>query len=352
MWRDSCFAINMEPLNSARPEDLRTATTDDILIWRDRIVSEAAKHMERAELCEAEACLQLLEGATTDARTLELTDPVLPALVRGRKIVASLDPRRRPSADEVVIIYGNYPHMFGNVVANNPIRRHVADFWRFTHDNVESDPRWAGVDQIFVINMEERLDRYDSVLRELAAAKAPFDRVTRIAAEKPAAGEISQLGGQLACLQSHIQTLRRAQAAGYENILVLEDDFCFTSDIDQHLTDLAAFFEQRYPYWICLIASSKYGAIEPKDDLVSLSFQRVTNTAGHLVSREGIEQLLPVFETSLGRLQTLRNCSTDSVDRCWAVLQSSGKFLVFRRKFGFQGASFSNIEQAVARYLD
>ena len=149
-------------------------------------------------------------------------------------------------------------------------------------------------------------------------------------------------------------TLRLRQGARGKrgHVLVLEDDFCFTSDLEQHLTDLASFFERGYPYWICLVATSKYGAIVPKDDLISLSFQRVTNTAGHLVSREGVERLLPVFETALEHLRTTGDCAANAVDRCWAVLQPSGKFLVFRRKFGFQASGFSDIERSISRYLD
>jgi len=242
--------------------------------------------------------------------------------------------------------------MYGNVVVNNPIRRHVADFWNFRHDEVESDHRWAGVDQIFIINVEERLDRYDSILRELASARAPFDRVTRVPAVKPVPGDTTALGGPIACLRSHIATLRRAQAAQYEHVLVLEDDFCFTSDLEQHLTDLAAFFERGYSYWICLVATSKYCVIVPKDDLISVSFQAITNTGGHVLSREGIERLLPVFESAIERLQATGDCTRYAVDRCWAVLQPSGKFLVFRRKFGFQVANFSDIERTISRYLD
>ena len=331
---------------------MRTATTQQMLDWRDRILSEARAHMQRLEVGEAESWLRQLEGATIDTQTLESTDLYLSAIARDRRIVASFDPSRRPDADEVVIVYGNYPHMFGNVVVNNPIRRHVADFWKFQHDVVESDSRWAGVDRIFVINVDERVDRYDAILRELASARAPFDRITRVSAMKREADDATALGGHIACLKSHIETLRQARAAQYKHVLVLEDDFCFTSDLEQHLTDLADFFNRKYDYWICLIATSKYGAIAPKDDLVSLSFQRVTNTAGHLVSREGLEQLLPVLEAALERLQSTGDCTDNPADRCWAVLQPSGRFFVFRRKFGFQAASFSNIEEAISRYLD
>lgn len=332
--------------------DLASATPADLLAWRDRIIAEAVAQICRSEMLLAVETLRQLEFATTDQRTLELTDPLLPQIAGNRRVIATFDPCRTPGLNEVVIIYGNYPHMFGNVVVNNPIKRHVADFWTFRHECVESDGRWQSVDQIFVINVEGRHDRYDSVLRELATARAPLDRVTRVPAFTKEPGDISQAGGQIACLRSHIETLRRAQAAQFDHVLVLEDDFCFTSDFEQHLTDLRSFFERSYEYWICLVATSKYGAIVPKDDLLSFSFQPCTNTGGYLVSREGAARLLPLFEQALERLILTGDCVANAVDRCWAVLQPSGKFLVFRRKFGFQVSSFSDIERSISRYLD
>ena len=339
------------------PPDLSqpAASTDDLLRLRDEIVREAEARIDAGDTAGAAAVLRRLEAATTDAQTLERTDRWLPKLAAGKRVVATFDPARVPAPDEVVIIYGNYPHMFGNVVVNNPVRRHVADFWMFRHDVVESDARWNDVQQIYIINVEARRDRLDATLRELVAARAPFDRLTVVRATEKAAGDVSQEGGQMACLTSHIRTLRAAQAAGFGRVLVLEDDFCFSSDLDAHLNDLRTFFARRYDYWVCLVATSKYGAVIPKDDLVSFCRQVCTNTGGYLISAEGIAQVLPVFEGALDRIKTTGSLGTyamNAVDRCWAVLQPSGKFLVFRRKFGFQVSSFSDIERSISRYLD
>jgi hypothetical protein len=342
--------VNIE--SPGLPFNLGFASVNDILEWRDRIVGEGAEHIARSMIQEAVEVLRKLEFATVDERTLELTDPFLPRIACGRKVVASFDPLRKPTADEVVITYGNYPHFFPNIVVNNPIKRHVSDFWTFRHDRVEYDVRWESVNQIFVINLEERVDRYDSVLRELASAKAPLNRLTRVPAFTRNSSGSGQEQGTIACLRSHIEALRKAQSAGYGHILVIEDDFCFTSDVEAHLTDLGTFFERDYQYWICLIASSKYGAIVPKDDLISMSYQPCTNAAGYLVSREGLERLLPVFENALDRLKATGDCASCAADRCWAVLQPSGKFLVFRRKFGFQSSSLSDIEGSISRYFD
>jgi hypothetical protein len=332
----------------------RAATTEEVLARRDRILEDVSSHMAGSRLDAAIAALRQLAEVTIDDTTLRLTDPLLKEIAGPRRIIASFDPSRQPGPDEVVIVYGNYPHMFGNVVVNNPIRRHVADFWRFAHDEVEFDARWHGLGRIFVINVDDRRDRHDAVLRELASARAPFHLVTRVSAQpidtRDPGGPPGQ--GQSACLRSHIETLRMARAVNADHVLVLEDDFCFTSDLDAHLSDLQAFIARHYDYWICLVATSKYGSIKAKDDLVAMSFQACTNTGGYLVSRAGIDQVLPLFEGALSRMRATGDFVANAVDRCWAVLQASGKFLVFRRKFGFQAASFSDIERSISRYLD
>jgi GR25 family glycosyltransferase involved in LPS biosynthesis len=328
--------------------------TDDPLYFRDRVIREATQCFGRAQPDAAIALLRNLEFAPIDATTLRLTDPFLRQFIaRGRKIVASFDPARIPSLDEIVIIYGNYPHIFDNIVVNNPMKRHIASFWDIEHDVIEHDERWNPVEQIYVINADSRLDRRDSIFRELSLARAPFGRITRIPAIVPSDPSLSpQLSGTIGCLRSHIEVLRRALARGLDHILVLEDDFCFTSDLNHHMQDLHQFFERRYSYWICLLATSKHGKINQKDDLVSLSLQKCTNAGAYLVSRDGLEQLLPVWETALERLTNTGDTLQYAADRSWSVLQDSGKFLVFRRKFGFQTASYCDIEGSVSRYLD
>jgi hypothetical protein len=241
--------------------------------------------------------------------------------------------------------------MYGNIVIHNPIRRHVSDFWNFRHDRVESDSRWRGVDQVFIVNMDDRPDRWDSVLRELAVAHAPFDRITRVTGVA-IPGNSTSINGTIGCISSHLEVIRRARRANYNHVLVLEDDFTFTSDLEQHLNDLAAFFDRGYDYWICMVAPSKYGPVQPLDDLVSRSFQRVTNTGGYLMSSRGAAELLPVWDAALEGLRSTGEIEKYAADRSWAALQPSGKFWTFRRKFGFQASSYSLIQDKISRSFD
>jgi hypothetical protein len=319
---------------------------------REEAISEASSHFAMSRVAEGVEALRRLRWATIDDSTLARTDVFLSQIAAGRRIVATFDPGRQPAKDEVVIVYGNYPHFYGNVVANNPIKRHVAAFGEFDYDLVEYDRRWDGVGQIYVINADDRADRYDAVMRELATARAPLHRVTRVSATMCRTTGVPHVDGALGCLSSHVDALRRAKAAGFAHTLVLEDDFCFTSDLDEHLDDLRAFLSRDYEYLVCLVATSKYGLVVPSDDLVARSLQPVTNAGGYLVSAAGLERLLPMQELALERLKETGDVATYAADRYWTRLQETGKFLVFRRKLGFQASSFSDIERQISRYLD
>ena len=48
----------------------------------------------------------------------------------------------------------------------------------------------------------------------------------------------------------------------------------------------------------------------------------------------------------------IRESQIYAADRYWAKLQSTGKFLTFRRKLGFQTLNSSAIEQEISHLFD
>lgn len=338
------------PLLSTLPDDELKRL--EPLRLRDRLLGEAAEHFARGRVEEGVAALNRLCLATIDEETLAASDPFLRVIANDRRIVATTDLTRTPSEDEVVVVYGNFPHSFDNVVVNNPIRRHVAGFGELPHDVVESDLRWGGVARIVVINADHRADRLDAVMRELAMAGAPLDRVLRQPAVFEEVTGDKWVDGQIGCLKSHRDSLRLAVPRQGEHVLILEDDFCFTSDLARHLDDLWSFTERRYDYVICLLATSKNGRIEPRDDLVSESRQPCTNSAAYLVSGDHYDRLSAMQENAIEQLIATRDPNRYAADRYWSGLGPEGRLLVFRQKMGFQAASFSDIERRVSRYLD
>jgi len=100
----------------------------DPLVLRDEIVAEASGHFSQGEIELGIAALTKLERGTIDGTTLTKTDPFFALIARNKRIVATCDHRRIPTENEVVIIYENYPHIFENIVINNPIKRQIATF--------------------------------------------------------------------------------------------------------------------------------------------------------------------------------------------------------------------------------
>jgi hypothetical protein len=331
-------------------DDNRSASR--LLLQSDEIVSRAEVLFKEGESTNASSVLQSLRFGTVDENVVSRTDAFISLIARGRRVIATSDSKRQPLPGELVIIYGNYPCCYDNLLINNPVRRHVSSFFEINHDDVEFDYRWGAVERIFIINADQRIDRYDSVLRELARAHAPLDRITRISACMGEIGPTPTVSGTIGSVRSHVNALHAVKEQAYGNVLILEDDFCFTDDIDSHLDDLNIFMSAGYDYSVCLLATSKYGLITPFDELVSLSKQDCTNATAYLVSSKHIDTVIQVAEESLKGLLETFDCPTYALDRYWRCLQESNRFLVFRKKFGFQTASFSNIEKVIVRYLD
>ena len=199
--------------------------------------------------------------------------------------------------------------------------------------------------------MDSRPDRFYSTLRELARVNFPLDRVVRHPGHVPPPTGGRALDGAIGCLTSHLQVVSRARAEDHRHVLVLEDDFGFLDDIGRVRDDVAQFFARGYAYDVCLLATSKHGRIDPMDDLVSLTRQPCTNTAGHFVSRDGLGRLQACFAESLEGLKATGDIVKHAVDRCWRPLQGE-RFLVFKRRLGFQLPGFSDIEGEIVGYFD
>jgi hypothetical protein len=220
---------------------------------------------ERGEPETFRRLIQELDGAAVDETVIGYVDRYLGHFHRNRRRVATVDPARQPKDNELVVQFGNYPPSFEALALNNPIRRNILDFWNLDwgFSEVESSPSWRFVDRVFVINRDDRPDRLYSVLRELARAGVPLDRISRHPASVYRDAGDSHVNGQIGCLTSHLEVCRNAAAQGLQNILIVEDDFGFIDDVEHVRSAVDRFFERPYPYDVCLLATSKHGPSRP-----------------------------------------------------------------------------------------
>jgi hypothetical protein len=94
-----------------------------------------------------------------------------------------------------------------------------------------SDP-FRFFDLIYCINLDARPDRWQEVIREFSAVGIA-DRVERFPA-------ITHAEPREGCRSSHVECVRRAEAAGAETVLIFEDDVIFRGLTKERLARLLA----------------------------------------------------------------------------------------------------------------
>ena len=268
-----------------------------------------------------------------------------------KKVVGTNNVTRKPGPDEIVIQYGNYPYAPNNLPIDSTVFRHPVFFSKVRHDVLEFDECWAAVGQIYILNLKERRDRYLECLVELCRMGAPLDRVTHFEAKKEKVCESAQTSALHGAGENHIWAVRHFLQNKFENCLILEDDFTFTSNVEQHKRDLKLFFERKYAFDACLLGTSNFGERKDHDDLLLTSHQDCTTTAAYLLNRETASRILDAFVEG-NRLLLETGDGKYTCDRYWNKLHPENKFFIFRTKFGFQRPNYSNITGLFSCHFD
>jgi hypothetical protein len=263
-----------------------------------------------------------------------------------KRIIATFDPSRVPKEDEFVICYGEYPHTVDCLPYSTICYRHPLYFNQVKHDQIEYNPCWESVEQIYILNLEERKDRYMHILVELCRAQAPLHRIYHYKAKK------GPEGPYVGATQNHLEAVTHFLNSNFKHCLILEDDFLFHSNLKKIQMQLKTFFERNYEYQICFLAYSKYGRIEPKDDLVGQSFQPCTTSSAYLLNSKTAKKIQESFATGITEMRNGHSPTVFCCDRYWAKLQSEPGFYVFADKLGYQRITHSDITGKVNYNFD
>lgn len=144
---------------------------------------------------------------------------------------------------------------------------------------------WHAIDAVLVINLDHRIERWEQ-LRVESADLIPPEKLHRVPAvlgsEIPGFGKApwfrggsraNTWAGRGGCVLAHRRALEMAKRAGWERILILEDDANFDEEFSNHLGPLETALFKSNPDWdICYL-----GFTEPQgpfNTLVRLSETR------------------------------------------------------------------------------
>ena len=266
---------------------------------------------------------------------------------RGKKIISTFSPEREPKDDEIVICYGNL-FDYKSLPSSNKIFRHPIFFSTIKHDEVEFADCWQAVDQIYIINLPERQDRYMEFLLELCHMEAPLDRVFHYKARKEdIIPNNKQCNIYWGATNNHYEVTKDFIDQGYNYCMIFEDDFTFVSHYERNKSLLKAFFQrandEAFEFDVCLLSSSKQHEYRPADDLLNLSYQECTTTSGYILNKKTASQVLDCFKEGCDKMKETQDYTKYVCDRYWKKLQGRNKFFIFKDKLGYQRPCYSSI---------
>jgi hypothetical protein len=190
------------------------------------------------------------------------------------------------------------------------------------------------------INLDHRTDRRAEMEAELAKIGLAAERFPAIE-RKP---------GALGCGLSHLAVLRRAKEEGWENVLILEDDFTFLVDRATFEQELKAVFDPKIPYDVIMLS---YGStiVKPYDRVPTLSrVMRAQTASGYIVHNRFYDALIHTWDNATKKLEETGIEDIWAIDQAWKPLQPTAEWFCFNRRIGLQRPGFSDNVWAFVSY--
>ena len=205
------------------------------------------------------------------------------------------------------------------------------------------------IDKIFFINLDYRTDRLEEITNELETYNFPKDKIERFPAikfEKDGRGEEGLIG----CSMSHLEILKISLQKGYENILILEDDFKFIVSNEIFNKNITEFFNRHKNDYDAAMLSYNLKSFEEKDELVGY-VKSAQTASGYMVNKRLLPDLIVNIEKGLKNLISTREHWNYANDVCWFPLQKNKKWFYFKERIGIQRPSYSDCSKKFCDYL-
>ena len=195
------------------------------------------------------------------------------------------------------------------------------------------------IDKIIYINMDARTDRRAELEAEFARLGIPNDKIMRFPA--------SSYNGcpNTGCLVSHANVIHLAYEMGYQNVLVLEDDFRFIEDAAKVNADIGAFFDMKLDWDVLMLTTCSAVVIPEYVGYLASRISSSTNGAGYLVNRPMMMELVELFDSNVESLFNTKAHWLYQNDRLWKTLMPTKQWYMFNHYLGYQVGGYSDLSQ-------
>ncbi len=204
------------------------------------------------------------------------------------------------------------------------------------------------IDCVYYINLDHRLDRKESIEKELDKLGVPAEKRVRIP------GVYKKEFGILGCGWSHKKALETFLASNHKNCLLFEDDFQFTLDINYVKYLLRSIFEEKVPYDVVMLAGNFFQLEQTRWSFLRKVLDGQT-ASGFLITREFAPKLVECLAESTVLLEDWHKKTGEKKheycnDIYWKKLQPVSNWYTLYPKTGLQRESYSDNEYKVTNY--
>ena len=217
------------------------------------------------------------------------------------------------------------------------------------------------LDAIIYINLENRTDRKDLLLKELTALDTNMSKVHKVS------GVYIPKNGHKGCIQSHILALNmiKLNQPRWKRVLILEDDAEITTppeEFNKILSRALAKLDTLDPEWNVLMLATAWKEIRTldtadkqhleiynsQDERVPLALQRLksaTTATAYIVNSSYVDEILKLFDTCNNNLKpdslNEDNYEPWALDQRWRSLQERDKWYCLDKDLVQQRAIWS-----------
>ena len=236
-----------------------------------------------------------------------------------------------------------YPDIwFNSTLINNNVRDLFPGHWimRETFQNKYL------LENVYYINLEERVDRKVLVETELKKMKWKYERFNAIKHER----------GALGCSLSHLAIVEMAKEKDLDYVVILEDDIQFLQPekYNKMLIDFRNFIDSNsLDYDVLLIATNildKVGGVIPINNYIYRVGASYSAT-GYIIKKHYYDKIIANYKEGIRLLiENPTVAGKYEIDVYWIRLQMADKWLVIYPRTVNQRESYSDIIKCVADY--
>jgi glycosyl transferase family 25 len=196
------------------------------------------------------------------------------------------------------------------------------------------------IEHIFYINLDQREDRRQEMEEGLKEMEL-FDKSERFPA-------ISHQNGAVGCILSHLEVLKIARERGYNNCLILEDDYDFIIEKSLLNTILNHFFESIESYDVLMLGVNLPQGRLVKDLIIKLDSAQTASS--YIINKKYYDLHIELLENSAKMLEKTNNQGLYAADQIWKLFMPIREFFCFTNRVGKQRPSYSDIEKKLVDY--